>query len=462
MTMLARRDLMRGTAGIVALAAAGPARAQARRFLGSDIGQLGRVLVHSLSDADTGHDRLRSLLLPDADADIPAAARQHRALNDLLRAAGARPVELVDALDAAIAATRRSGVFEAWLRASFPRLAGAPDRVTSAMLLGRDPAIRFALGADGDWRAMADATNSTMWTRDSAVMTPNGLLVCNAASARRRRENMLLRFVYRHSPLLADFPIAFDAVEEGLIVEGGDMMIVSPTMMFLGVGNRSDPRIAPVLARRLGMDVLTVQTVERSFLGQPRQQGNQTLQELRVLLLHLDTFFTHVAPRHGLAVPFLLERDHCEDNPLARFIRGARADTLLEEEEAKGALDMLRGFGKVTLYARGTGRKDALGDLKLVDWLRQERYRLTWVGGARPRGDLDAFRHFMETAYPELRRQAANVLQAQPGRVIAYAGNPATKAALEADGIGVDTFEARELWAWHGGPHCLTQPLERT
>ncbi|MFN7176634.1 MAG: arginine deiminase family protein, partial [Thermaurantiacus sp.] len=364
--------------------------------------------------------------------------------------------------DAAIAATRPSGVFEAWLRASFPRLGGEPDRVTSAILLGRVPELQFALGPDGSWRAAADPTNSTMWTRDSAVMTPVGLLICNSASAGRRRENMLLRFVYRHSPLLADFPIVFDAVEEGLIVEGGDMMIVSPTMMFLGVGNRSDPRIAPVLARRLGMDVLTVQTVDREFLGQPRQQPDESLWQLRVLLLHLDTFFTHVAPRHGLAIPFLLEKDHAEDNPLARFIRGARADTLLKEEEAKGALEMLKGFGKVTLYRRGSGARDALGDLKLVDWLRQERYRLTWVGGQRPRGEAEGFRHFMQVAYPELRRQAANVVQAQPGRVIAYAGNPATRAALEADGVGVDTFEARELWAWHGGPHCLTQPLERS
>ena len=61
------------------------------------------------------------------------------------------------------------------------------------------------------------------------------------------------------------------------------------------------------------------------------------------------------------------------------------------------------------------------------------------------------------TVHPELRRQAANVVQARPG----YAGNSATKAALEGDGIAVDTFGARELWAWHGGPHCLTQPLER-
>lgn len=68
----------------------------------------------------------------------------------------------------------------------------------------------------------------------------------------------------------------------------------------------------------------------------------------------------------------------------------------------------------------------------------------------------------MAVTYPEIRRQAANVVQATPGRVIAYSGNPATKAAIEAEGIGVDTFQGRDLWAWHGGPHCLTQPLSRS
>jgi len=458
--VLSRRALVAGAAGLAALAA-GPAPARPRTFLASDIGRLGRVLVHGPAASDIGHDRLSPDLLPRADSDMEAAARQHAAFRALLAASGARPVALEEALEAAILETRPSGVFEAWLRASFPRIAGEPGRVTTAMLLGRDPALRFALGPDGAWRAAADATNATMWTRDSAVMTPQGLLVCNAASPGRRRENMLLRFVYRHSPLLRDIPILFDAVEEGMIVEGGDVMVVSPTLLFLGVGNRTDPRLAPVLARRLGMDVLTVQTVEREYLAPLRPSAPVPFRALRVLLLHLDTFFTLIGPKHGLAVPWLLEKAHAEDSPLVRFIRGARAETLLDEEEAKGALDMLKGFGKVTLFRRGTGARDPLSDLKLVDWLRAEGYRLTWVGGVRPAGAAEAFRHFMEVTYPELRRQAANVLQAQPGRVIAYAGNPATRSALEADGIGVDVFEARELWAWHGGPHCLAQPLER-
>jgi arginine deiminase len=460
---LSRRQTLGTLAAAGALAAAPPLWAQpAPPRLATDIGTLKRVLVHSITVDDIAHDRLSDSLLPNAEFDLPTAARQQAALMQLLRSGGADVVELTDALQSAIDSTRASGRFDTWLRASAPLMAGDPESVTAAMLLGRDPKVRNRLGPDGNWRHVADeAGSSTMWTRDSAIMTPRGLVIGRAVSLRRRRENMLMRFVYRNAPQLTEYPIIFDAVEEGINIEGGDLMVVSPDLLFLCVGNRTDPRVAPILARRLGMDVLTVQTVKRDVLptAQPGQWGD--LAELQALLLHLDTYFTMVAPRHGLAVPWLLESAHAEDNPISRFLRGARADTRLEEGIAEAALTMVKEFGKVTFFARNSGKADTLGDMKLADWLKAQRWRLTFVGGDRPSGDQEGFTHFMETAYLELRRQAANVVQARPGRVIAYAGNPATKAALERDGVAVDTFEARELWAGHGGPHCLTQPLER-
>ena len=116
-------------------------------------------------------------------------------------------------LATAIDATKSSGVFGGWLDAAVPRLGADPSKVTADTLLGRDPAMRYRLGADGSYRHIVDDSTSTMWTRDSAFMTPQGLVICNAASRRRARENMLLRFAYAYSPLLKPFPIAFDAVE---------------------------------------------------------------------------------------------------------------------------------------------------------------------------------------------------------------------------------------------------------
>lgn len=55
-----------------------------------------------------------------------------------------------------------------------------------------------------------------------------------------------------------------------------------------------------------------------------------------------------------------------------------------------------------------------------------------------------------------------NVLPLSPGKVIMVEGFPATKAAMEAHGCEVQTFEADALCiACEGGPTCLTRPILR-
>ena len=55
-----------------------------------------------------------------------------------------------------------------------------------------------------------------------------------------------------------------------------------------------------------------------------------------------------------------------------------------------------------------------------------------------------------------------NVLPTAPREIIAVAGFPKTKAAMEAAGCVVKTFEADALCiACEGGPTCLTRPILR-
>ena len=55
-----------------------------------------------------------------------------------------------------------------------------------------------------------------------------------------------------------------------------------------------------------------------------------------------------------------------------------------------------------------------------------------------------------------------NVLATAPREAIAVAGFPKTKAAMEAEGVTVRTFEADALCiACEGGPTCLTRPILR-
>ena len=55
-----------------------------------------------------------------------------------------------------------------------------------------------------------------------------------------------------------------------------------------------------------------------------------------------------------------------------------------------------------------------------------------------------------------------NVLPTAPNKVIMISGFPKTKAAMEAAGCEVETFEADALCiACEGGPTCLTRPVLR-
>lgn len=431
--------------------------------LTSDIGQLDRVLVHSLRETDGLTTRISTSVIPYVDYDLAGAVEQQQALMGLLKDAGAELVEFHDALEAARTETLANGVFEAWVDAYFPRLGGMVEDITTDMLLGRDANWLYRLDQHGDYAHYLDAMNfGAMWTRDSAFMTPAGLVIANSNSPRRGRENMLLRFAYRYSPILRDAPVALDAVEQGFIVEGGDAIVVDSKTMFLGVGNRSTPEAARILAQRLDMDVIAVQIGTDEFLREVRAGESRDLDDLRLLFLHLDTSFTLVGPKHALALPYIFEAARADDNPLSRYIRGALRQSLMSREDAEKGLELLKGIGTLTRYASGTGKEEKLEGVKLVDYCRAEGYKITNTGGPIPDGDEAAFAHFMRTTYPEQRRQASNVVQATPGRVIAFDGNPATTNALRADGVEVDAFHARDLWHWHGGPHCLTQPLKRS
>jgi N-dimethylarginine dimethylaminohydrolase len=82
-------------------------------------------------------------------------------------------------------------------------------------------------------------------------------------------------------------------------------------------------------------------------------------------------------------------------------------------------------------------------------------YQLLRARGIRlVEGDADEFR--------QSNGLSLNVLPTAPREVIAVAGFPRTKAAMEAVGCRVATFEADALCiACEGGPTCLTRPILR-
>jgi N-dimethylarginine dimethylaminohydrolase len=69
----------------------------------------------------------------------------------------------------------------------------------------------------------------------------------------------------------------------------------------------------------------------------------------------------------------------------------------------------------------------------------------------------------VEVPGEELPTMGPNVLALAPRRCLAIAGNPITKARMEAAGCEVLSYRGREIsLKAEGGPTCLTRPILRS
>ena len=433
-------------------------QAQGRRstpWVSSDVGTLRRVII-----APPDHDEGLNLASgrPDFEpwVDREDWLRDHAVMRALLEKSGAEVLTYERVLDEAIQAARASRQFRTWLRAALPPLSSDEKQVTAATLMGAARERLYPRDDQGNYRSLVDA-DTLIWPRDVAVMLPAGLLICNFVSERRAFSAQLMRFAAEFAPSLARYPVAFDAIEEQVIVEGGDVQVVDGSTLLMGVGNRSEPGAPRRLARRLNMNVIAVQMRKGEYLKRPAKEAPFGI---ATMFLHLDTCCTHVDTRHVVVLPWFFEGASVGKDPFTHALKGIARHPRVKEEDAETALTWLVEMGKIKRYLAGSGEVDPkVTDVKLVDYLRGEGYRISYVGGPPP-PDAD-MEYFFEVVCREHLFQAANVVATSPGHILSYDQCPKTHEGLRAAGIDVQTFPGAYLRRGYGGPHCLTLPLER-
>ena len=447
----------------------GTARSTTTAPVVSDVGKLRRVIVLT-----PGEEMRRMTLLASGDhpgladdAMQPAAISQHKRFVLLLQQQGAEVLTFEDLLDSAIRVARERGALPEWLQKHFarsPELWKQSDEITASDLLGRG---RYFYHYDGQGR-FAPLVWPQKWlyyTRDSAVMTPRGLVVTRFANYDRAMDATLMEFAFRYAPELAGYPIAFNAEAEDVFVQGGDLMVLDEHTLLLGTGNLSEPQAAERLAQKLNMEVLGVSLPR---LG-AWKSGYSAFTGVHLQFLHLDTFFTLVDKNKALTVPYVLEARYAENDPILGLLGRVEEDSRAmqgadparyknSDARIAAAQQAIREIGWVTRYEPGTGRATALQE-KLVDVLRKRNYTIIPVGGEK--GSLSTEEYLLERVLFELNFQAGNVVALRPGVVAVYGENVHTIAALRMAGVEVLPFEGSYLAMWHGGPHCLTLPLER-
>lgn len=435
----------------------------------TDVGRLRRVIIMT-----PGEEMRRMTLLASGDhpglagdAMQAGAISQHEKFVTLIRQQGVDVLAFDNLLDSAIRAAREKGMLPEWLQKHFPKhpeLWKQSDKITASDLIGRGRYF-YHYDAQGKFEPLVWPQKWLFFTRDTAVMTPRGLVLTRFANYDRAFETNLMEFVSLYAPELARYPVAFNAETEDVFVQGGDLMVLDERTLLLGTGNLSEPKAAERLAQKLKMEVLGVSLPHLAA----RETGYSGFTGVNLQFLHLDTFFTLVDKNKAVTIPYVLEARYSESDPILGLLDRIEEDSRAmqkadparhknSDSQIAAAQQAIRDIGWVTRYEAGTGRATALRE-KLVDVLRKRNYTIIPVGGEK--GSLSTEEYLLERVLFELNFQASNVVALRPGVVAAYAENVYTIAALRNAGVEVLPFEGSYLAMWHGGPHCLTLPVER-
>ena len=124
-----------------------------------------------------------------------------------------------------------------------------------------------------------DPLPNLLFTRDSSVWVRDRVAVTSLAMPARSRETTLTQAIYRYHPRFAGTELLYNPGLEH--VEGGDVLLLAPGVLAVGVGERTTPAGAERLARRVFAAGLA-----HTILAVPIAQERATM--------HLDTVCTMV------------------------------------------------------------------------------------------------------------------------------------------------------------------------
>ncbi|MBP7263661.1 MAG: hypothetical protein KBB32_05755 [Spirochaetia bacterium] len=404
----------------------------------SEIGTLKRVIIHTPGyeiEAMTPKEAERDLyndIIP-----LEAVRAEYDRLKSFLSTV-ASTYEVTDLLAEAIAADGNK--FE--LLRTLATLCPIRNRMDELMAMGAQELSRMTIeglpSLERNLSSMIDPHSFVMrplpnayFMRDSAAVFRGCVLSGATAFDVRLIESIVTRFIFKHHPDFMAKDFILNGPEERsnyITIEGGDFLVLSPTVLAIGVSERTTAnaveRVAANAARKAGEPVSVFAVMI------PRERAT----------IHLDMVFTMIDRDAALVYgPVVTGRDR------ARVIRiDANPKGGLSFHEEDGLLQGLKGAGiDLEPVLCGSGHR-----------LYQEREQ--WLSGA-------------------------NSFAFAPGKIVMYSCNSYTLEALAKAGFAyrkaddfvegrekaadygrlVVGFDGIELARGGGGARCMTCPVER-
>lgn len=395
----------------------------------SEIGKLKKVLLHRLgSEIEALVPANFERLLFDDIPYLKVAQQEHDLFAKLLRDNGTEVIYYVDETEKALKdLTVRKSFVEDFLTESNITSPGMRESLKDYLL--NKPAREMVetvisgikksdvevshIVSLADFIASAypyytDPMPNLYFTRDPGACLADGLNVHHMSTKARRREPLLLKYMYMHNKEFAPegTNLWYD-YNQDYSIEGGDVLVLSKDIIGIGLSERT----TACGIERFAENLLTHSTFKKILVFDiPKTRA----------FMHLDTVFTMV--------------DH---------------DKFTIHPEIEGPLQIYA----ITLGADNKVRFESLQDG--LQHILSTELRLPAVELIRCGGDDPI------AAQREQWNDGSNTLAVAPGVVITYERNYVTNDLLDKKGIKVITMPSSELSRGRGGPRCMSCPVSR-
>lgn len=253
-----------------------------------------------------------------------------------------------------------------------------------------------------------DPMPNLYFTRDPGACVGNGISVHHMSTRARRREAILLHYMYKYNKEFApDGSSLWYDYDQDYSIEGGDVLVISKELVAIGLSERT----TAAAIERFSENILEKSTFKKVLVFDiPKCRA----------FMHLDTVFTMVDYDKFTIHPEI-------EDPLQVF-------EITLDRDRKAKFSSRRG--------------------ELVKLLSSE-LKLPSVELIRCGGDD------MVAAQREQWNDGSNTLAIAPGVVVTYERNYVTNDMLDKKGVKVITMPSSELSRGRGGPRCMSCPVYR-